>query len=129
MKIYIVTILSFFTQLVWSETPSLDEQKINFLLDRVEKSEAVFIRNGSEHTCQKARLHLEHKVKMAKRRFLFFGPKRNISVEDFIEKIASASSTTGEIYRIRLKTGETVPTGEWLKKTLKEFTPDTPKDP
>lgn len=120
------------TPLIWSETQSLDMQKINFLLVEVEKSEAIFIRNGDEHPAKKAKEHLEHKMKMAKRMFWFFGPEKKITVEEFIEKIASSSSTTGEIYRMRLKSGETIPTGEWLKKKLKEFpTPkdDTPKDP
>ena len=100
---------------------SNDQAKIQFLLKRVEKSEGVFIRNGEEHPAGKAKDHLEHKMNMARKMFWFFGPSRKISIQEFIEKIASKSSTTGEVYKIRLKDGTTLPTGDWLKEQLKDF--------
>ncbi|MCR9205322.1 MAG: DUF5329 domain-containing protein [Halobacteriovoraceae bacterium] len=133
MKILSLLFL-FFSAPLWSSNDDIDQQKIRFLLNEVEKSEVIFIRNGEEHPASKAKEHLEHKMKMAKKMFWFFGPERKITVQEFIEKIASSSSTTGEIYKIRLKTGEIVPTGDWLKKKLTDFPKtkppvDTPKSP
>lgn len=103
------------------ETQETEDAKIQFLLERVEKSGAVFIRNGDEHPAKKARAHLEHKMNMARKMFWFFGPAKAITALEFIEKIAAKSSTTGKIYQIRLTTGETLPTEEWLKAQLKDY--------
>lgn len=103
------------------EEQKLEEAKIAFLLDKVEKSEATFIRNGDEHPAKKARKHLEHKMNMARKMFWFFGPSKPISVRDFIDKIAAESSTTGKAYHIRTKDGKTYTTKEWLDSRLKEF--------
>ncbi len=99
----------------------LEDAKIAYLLKRVEESGATFIRNGDEHPAKKAREHLEHKMKMARKMFWFFGPEKKISAREFIDKIASESSTTGEVYRLRTKEGKTLTTKEWLNGVLKEF--------
>jgi hypothetical protein len=102
---------------------AIEDQKVQFLLKRVEESEATFIRNGDEHKAKKARQHLESKMNMARKMFWFFGPAKKITAIEFIEKIASESSTTGEKYKLRLKSGEEMKTGPWLKEILKEFKP------
>ncbi len=99
----------------------IEDQKVQFLLKSVEESEATFIRNGDEHQAKKARQHLESKMNMARKMFWFFGPAKKITAIEFIEKIASESSTTGEKYKLRLKSGEEMETGPWLKEILKEF--------
>jgi hypothetical protein len=98
-----------------------EELKIKYLLEKVEKSDAVFIRNGDEHSAKKAREHLEHKMNMARKMFWFFGPAKDISALEFIEKIAAKSSTTNKIYKVRLPSGKTLPTEVWLKELLKGF--------
>lgn len=108
-----------------SQGEQKDEQKIEFLLNEVENSGIVFIRNGDEHPAKKARQHLEYKYKMAKKRFLFFGPSRAITVSEFIEKIASQSSTSGKDYHVKLKSGEVITTKKWLLEKLKEFKPSS----
>lgn len=99
----------------------IEEQKIEFLLERVEKSGATFIRNGDEHPAAKAKEHLEHKMNMARKMFWFFGPSKAISAREFIDKIAAKSSTSGKEYHIRTKEGKTYTTKEWLDMQLKEF--------
>lgn len=100
---------------------NLEQTKIKMLLDEIENSGATFIRNGDNHPAKKARSHLEFKYNKARNMFWFFGPKTKLSAVDFIEKIASKSSTTGEIYKIKPKGNEEpIPTELWLKKKLKE---------
>ncbi|MEC7278258.1 MAG: DUF5329 family protein [Bdellovibrionota bacterium] len=100
-----------------------------YLLDEVEKSQGVFLRNGSEHSAKEAKEHLAHKMKMARSMFWFFGPKKDISLQEFIEKIASQSSTSKKDYHIRLKSGETVKTGDWLRSKILELRQANPKTP
>jgi len=69
------------------------ESEIDFLLDTVVSSDCVFIRNGSEHAAQAARDHLQMKRKRGKRYYS--------TAEEFIEKIASKSSWSGNEYLIQ----------------------------
>lgn len=100
-------------------TSALEHQKIELLLEAVENSGATFIRNGEEHTSQKAREHLEYKYQRARKKFLFFGPPIKVTARQFIDKIASESSTSGNPYFIRPQgAAKAVPTREWLNKKL-----------
>lgn len=117
-------IFYFFSILTYgADQQAIEDQKIQFLLKQVEESQAVFIRNGDEHKPKRARQHLEQKMNMARKMFWFFGPAKKITAIEFIEKIASESSTTGEKYKLKLMTGKVMETGTWLKERLKEFAP------
>lgn len=105
-------------------SPELEDRKINFLLDEVEKSGLKFFRNGAEHSSKDAKSHLKFKYNKAKG---FFFSSDDITAQNFIDKIAASSSTTGEKYFIILKSGKKVPTKEWLDEKLKSFAP--PKTP
>lgn len=75
-----------------------EQQKINHLICFIgNMQDAIFIRNGDEHTAKAAAEHLQLKLKKA--------GKRIQTVEDFIKHIASRSSLTHEPYTIRLKSG------------------------
>ena len=84
--------------------------KIDLLLDRVEKSNLVFIRNGIKYSSTRAREHLEHKLKMAGDRIQ--------TARQFIEHVASRSYLTGIPYYVQYKNGKKVKTGSWLKNQL-----------
>ena len=98
-----------------------ESQKIDWLIDQVKDSELVFLRNGNTHSAANAAKHLKFKIKTAKKMFWFFGPEKKFTVDDFINKIASKSSSTGKLYKIRLKNGLEVTTKNWLNKKLKEL--------
>ncbi len=99
----------------------LEEEKINFLLSTIKESKVVFLRNGDEHSGKKASKHLQNKMNYARRAFWLFGPKTDLTVDNFINKIASRSSTTKKEYHVRLEDGSMITTGTWLKAKLKEF--------
>ncbi len=82
------------------------------LLKAVEESGLVFLRNGSEHDATKAASHLSDKWESA--------GDRVTTAEQFIEEIASRSSTTGRTYEMRLEDGSLVPAADWLRARLKE---------
>ncbi len=79
------------------------------------------MRNSKEHSGKEAREHLENKMNYARRAFWLFGPKADITVENFINKIASSSSTSGKEYKVRLKDGSVMTTNEWLRLKLKSY--------
>jgi len=100
----------------WNE----EEAKINFLIDEVGQLEGVFIRNGKEHCPEEAVKHLRMKMEKAMKSW-FATDKDQWTAELFIEKIASKSSMSGKLYKIKFNTGEIVNAGEWLHKRLKNF--------
>jgi hypothetical protein len=90
-----------------------ETEKIERLLDVVRTSNIVFIRNGEEHTAPDAEQHLRGKWKLAVNEIA--------TAHDFIAKLASRSSTTGEEYRVRLADGSELPSAEWLTARLAEI--------
>ena len=75
--------------------------------------DAVFVRNGSDHTPEDAVAHLRRKLKS--------DTQSQTSAKSFIERLATRSSTTGDAYLIRYADGTTVPAGEFLAKKLQEI--------
>jgi len=91
--------------------PSVQAQ-IEYLLERVEQSSYVFIRNGSEHTGPEAAKHM-------RRKYEYFAGKGEITtVEDFIDLAGTKSLITGREYAVRLPDDSVVPTAEWLRGEL-----------
>lgn len=90
--------------MVWmfggTQVPTLTEdQKIDHLIVYIETLKgATFIRNGSEHTAQDAAAHLRLKRNKA-------GSRIKTAVQ-FIEKLGSKSSMSGEPYVIKFSNGK-----------------------
>jgi hypothetical protein len=116
---YVLFSVFFFTGLPeadWSE----EKVKINYLIDGIAQLDGVFIRNGNEHSPAKAADHI--RMKMEKAMNSWFAPdKEEWTAIMFIDKIASTSSLSGKPYKIKLKTGEIINAGEWLRRRLKGF--------
>jgi hypothetical protein len=96
------------------EKPTTEKQKIEALIKHVEEMKgAKFVRNGTEYDAKSAAKFLRGKweanaatIKTAK---------------DFIEKVASVSSTTGKPYLIRPQGGQEMKSGEYLLAELKKL--------
>jgi hypothetical protein len=91
-----------------------EKEYVGQLIEHIRNLEgAVFIRNSEEHTPAEAADHLQRKWDYA---------AEDISTaEEFIEQLASKSSTTGEPYRIRLEDGTEQPSGQYLRERLAEL--------
>jgi hypothetical protein len=96
-----------------SPRPLREQERIAALLDAVGRSGARFIREGKEYSAADGRKHLERKLRYAGDRIK--------TAEDFIEGIASRSSTTGRPYRVRFPSGEDMETEAWLRQKLAEI--------
>ncbi|MFM9985961.1 MAG: DUF5329 family protein [Flavobacteriales bacterium] len=89
-----------------------EKDKILQLIEIVEQSDIIFIRNGEEHNAQEAAAHLRRKYEYA-------GSDIQ-TAEQFITNIASRSSSTGEAYRVKLKDGSLVDAEAWFRERLRE---------
>jgi hypothetical protein len=86
--------------------------EIDDLLSRLEASACQFNRNGTWHMATEAKSHLLRKLKYLEDR----GAVQN--AEQFIERAASSSSTTGQPYLVQCGSGAPVQSGTWLLSQL-----------
>lgn len=85
--------------------------EIRGLLEFVENSDCIFIRNGAEYSGPRARAHLEQKLNYLESK------NRVKSAEDFIDLAATKSSMSGRAYEVRCSEGKE-PAGIWLHREL-----------
>jgi hypothetical protein len=94
--------------------PGPEEQaRIDRLIDAVAThKELRFIRNGSEYSAEDAAEFMRKKLANA-----YYG--RNVkTVNDFIEQIATRSSSSGELYMVKLSDGRLIACSEFLRLEL-----------
>jgi hypothetical protein len=90
-----------------------EKQKIEALIKHVgDLKEARFIRNGAEYDVGTAVRFLRGKWKA--------NDKEVKTARDFVDKVASASGTSGKPYHIRLKDGREIASRDFLLAALKK---------
>jgi hypothetical protein len=91
-----------------------EKQKIEYLIQSIEKLDgAKFYRNGEWHEPKEAADHLRLKLKNA-------GSKIK-TAQQFIDKLASESSMSGQAYKIRFKDGKVVEAKVFLNQQLSKL--------
>jgi len=94
-----------------SDLPIGEKKKIESLLSGVEQmTDAVFIRNGKNYRAPVAAEFLRRKWESHRSEIR--------SAADFIDKVASFSSTTGKPYRIRWRDGKEKSSAEFFRIQL-----------
>ena len=102
-----------------AEETLTEKQKIETLIKNVENlKDAKFVRNDSEYGAKMAGSFLRGKWQAHE--------KEVKTATDFIDKLASVSSTSGKPYVIRFKGAPEVKCGEYLKEELKKLEKDKP---
>lgn len=97
-----------------SRAPVDERARIERLLQALEKSGARFVRNGKVATAAEAAAHLRQKLAAV--------PSNSVaSVEQFIERLATRSSTSGTPYRVLTPDGRDVPAADWLREVAKDL--------
>lgn len=89
------------------------DDEIDYLVGSIGKDKCAFIRNGKRYSTRDARAYLRSK----KRR----NAHHVRSTEDFIDKIASMSVTSGEPYLIKCRGADKQPLGNWLTELLADY--------
>ena len=86
--------------------------EIDALLSGLEASSCTFNRNGTWYPATEAKSHLLSKLKYLEDRGMVQ------SAEQFIERAASSSSTSGQPYLVKCGSGAPVQSGTWLRSQL-----------
>ena len=114
--------LASFSFLQAADLPAGEKAKIDGLITHVQTlKNASFIRNGKEYDSASAAKFLRGKWEANE------GKIRSAS--DFIEQVATKSSTTGKPYLIRFKDGAEVPCGKYLTDQLRKGDGAAPAKP
>lgn len=114
-NILVLTVLMILLSMsdIYSQKQS-EDVRIRHLINYVSGLEnAVFIRNGTEHEAKEAAEHLEMKWQNAGRRVR--------TAEQFIDRVATKSFLTGNIYYIIMPDGKRRPSSEVLYEALRLF--------
>ena len=88
------------------------EAEIQHLLNYVENSQCLFIRNGSTHKSADAKAHIMKKYNYYKSRI--------DNAEEFIEYSATKSTMSGKKYKVRCD-GKEYLTAQWLNDELNNY--------
>jgi hypothetical protein len=92
------------------------KDEIDHLLNFVAASSCTFIRNGTEYPSDKARDHLASKYQLA--------GSRITTAEEFIKYLATESSMSGELYRVKCGKTDAL-SGVWLTNELNRYRKDS----
>lgn len=95
------------------DSRTLEDAKIQYLLEAVRRTKYDFVRNGAHHDGARAVLHLRQKYKA--RRHLVH------TAREFIDLCASRSETTGKPYVVQLPSKETYSTHDVLYNELRRL--------
>jgi hypothetical protein len=88
-----------------------EQRAIEALIDSVARlTDATFVRNGEPYPASSAARFLREKWRSRRSEVR--------SAEEFIDRVASFSSTTGKPYLIRFADGRETPSAEYLRATL-----------
>lgn len=97
----------------------VERQVIESLITRVARStDAAFVRNGRSYAAPEAAQFLRKKWRSRESEVR--------SAEEFIDRIASFSSTTGKPYRIRFADGREISSAEFLRAELAKLRAPSP---
>lgn len=92
----------------------VEQARIDKLIRHVELQKGmVFIRNGTEYTCEQAAKFLRGKMESM--------GKEVSTAREFVERIATRSSMSGKPYQIRLADGTLLAAGHYLIDELKRI--------
>lgn len=91
-----------------------EQARIDRLIEFVHSRKDVkFVRNGSDYSCEDAAKFMRGKMKSM--------GEHVTTAQQFIEQIATKSSTTGQPYMIRFTDGKTMPSAQFLGEELKRM--------
>jgi hypothetical protein len=94
--------------------PPAERTLVDRLIEAVGKrADATFIRNGSSYSAEDAATFLRKKFEAQG------GDLK--SAEEFIDRIATKSSMSGEGYRVKLSDGREMPSAQFLRDELRRL--------
>ena len=104
--------LALVSSLVLATPDDVAQHEIDHLLEFVAASNCTFVRNGQSYPARDARDHLAMKYSFTKFRLS--------TADEFVQYLATGSSTSGEPYSVICNKKER-PAGPWLAEELRRF--------
>ncbi len=90
-----------------------ERKKVERLIDIIQESDVIFIRNDKEYTPQAMAKHIRKKYNHAREEIRTVG--------DFIGKVAARSWVSGRDYIVRLPDGSEIKAKKWLGEQLAQL--------
>ena len=112
LQVYAAFLFFCLTAALPAESGESVRQEINHLLQYIESSGCIFVRNGKEGTPAEARDHIQKKYDYYRDHVK--------STEDFIKYAATKSTISGKPYKVRCNGRETR-TADWLHTELEKL--------
>lgn len=85
-----------------------EADRIESAIKLIETSKVTFVRNGDEHSASAAGKFMRGKLRKAGDQVKTF--------DQFIDNLATKSTTSGLPYMVKLESGTTVPLAQWLRE-------------
>ena len=104
---------TYWTSSTQEAPPGSERAKIERLIELVRASKLTFVRNGKAYDANDAAEHLASKLEHT--------PEPGMTARDFIDRVASYSSQSGEPYLLQRADGKTTPVHDWLVARLAEI--------
>jgi hypothetical protein len=111
-QIHIVFLLIILTVALPAHSEKTVSLEIDHLLQYIESSNCIFIRNNSESSATEARAHIQKKYDYYKGRIK--------NAEDFIKYAATKSKISGKPYKVSCN-GQEIRNADWLHAELKKY--------
>ena len=108
-KALIILIFLLYPNVTYAQTGSM-QYEIDHLIDYIENSGCIFIRNGRNHSPEEAIQHIIRKLEYFK--------KKITTTEAFIELCATKSTISNKPYEIKCPGQPVVKSRDWLLKEL-----------
>lgn len=97
-----------------ADPSAVEQARIDKLIMAVgQRSDIKFVRNGKEYSCVQAADFLRGKLK--------WRIDKVATVQDFIEQVGTRSTSSGDIYQVRLGDGRTLASAEFLTQELRRI--------
>ena len=111
---HVVVLLCGFAGRAQAGVSPAEQARIDRVIEYIQsRKDMKFIRNGSEYSCEDAAKFMRGKMKSM--------GEHVSSAQQFIEQIATKSSTTGQPYMVRFVDGKTMPLAQFLGDELKRM--------
>ena len=99
----------------FAQLPASVHSEVHGLLEAVERSGCEFGRNGTWHDSRAAGAHMRGKYDYLVARDLI------ATSEDFVERVGTKSSMSGQPYQVRCTGGAPLASGQWLTSRLAQL--------
>jgi hypothetical protein len=107
-------LLAHFSAAAWADPSAAERARIERLLDALAARKDIrFVRNGKEYSAAQAADFLRGKLQ--------WQIEKVATAQDFIQQVGTRSTTSGNVYMLRLADGRELPSAQFLTQELRRI--------